>query len=134
VQFLENDDLGKLILRLMLGLLLLFHGLSKLLGDGGTLSWIAGELENLGIPGVVAYGVYIGEIIAPIMLVLGVHSRIAGLIVVANMLFAFAVAHMGQLLSLSPSGGWALELQGFFLTSALAIVFLGSGRFAVQED
>ena len=41
---------------------------------------------------------------------------------------------MGQLLSLSPSGGWALELQGFFLTSALAIVFLGSGRFAVQED
>ncbi len=103
-------------------------------GDGGTLSWTAGALENLGIPGVVAYGVYIGEIIAPIMLALGVHSRIAGLIVVANMLFAFAVAHMGQLLSLSPSGGWALELQGFFLASALAIVFLGSGRFAVQED
>jgi putative oxidoreductase len=134
VQFLENDDLGKLILRLTLGVLLLFHGLSKLLGDGGTLSWIAQQLEGMGIPGVVAYGVYIGEIIAPIMLVLGYQSRVAGLIVVGNMLFAFVIAHMNQWLTLAPSGGWGLELQAFFLATGLAIVFLGSGRFAVQED
>ncbi|MGO2415055.1 DoxX family protein [Cobetia crustatorum] len=134
MQFLENDDLGKLILRLTLGVLLLFHGLSKLLGDGGTLSWIAQQLEGMGIPGVVAYGVYIGEIIAPIMLILGYQSRVAGLIVVGNMLFAFAIAHMSQLISLSSSGGWALELQGFYLATGLAVVFLGSGRFAVQED
>lgn len=44
------DDLGKLILRLGLGILLLLHGLSKL--DGGV-GWIVGMLGQRGLPGFV---------------------------------------------------------------------------------
>ena len=50
-----------------------------------------------------------------------------------NMLFAVALAHMGQLGMLNEQGGWALELQGMFLGTAVAIALLGPGRFSVNN-
>jgi putative oxidoreductase len=47
------------------------------------------------------------------------------------MLVAFALAHLAQLFTLAKTGGWALELQGMYLFTALALVFLGAGRFSV---
>ncbi|MNN93773.1 hypothetical protein D3C81_2122840 [compost metagenome] len=47
------------------------------------------------------------------------------------MVFAIALVHTKQLLTLSDTGGWALELQGMFLVAALALVLLGAGRFSV---
>lgn len=124
----NNDDLGKLILRLTLGILLLLHGINKVFnGVGGA----EGMLASHGLPAFVAYGVYVGEVLAPILLILGVYTRVGGVLVVINMLFALFLAHMGQLGSISKSGGWALELQAFFLFTGLAIAFLGAGRFSV---
>lgn len=122
------DDTGKLILRLSVGILILMHGIFKLSsGVGG----IAGMLGSHGLPGVFAYGVYVGEIIAPLLVIVGIFTRVGALIIVGNMLVAILLAHMGQLTSLNGQGGWALELQGMFLFSALALVFLGAGRFSV---
>ena len=50
------------------------------------------------------------------------------------MVVAIYLAHMGELFSLTSSGGWALELQGMFLFGALAMMFLGSGRTAIKPD
>jgi putative oxidoreductase len=130
---LHNDAVGKLVLRLTLGLLMLFHGVAKLLHPG-TLEFIKGQLANLGLPTAVAYGVYLGEIVAPLMIILGVFSRYGGLIVVINMIFAIGLVHTGDLLALTEHGGWRLELQGFYLFCGLAIVFLGSGRMALRPD
>ena len=116
------DDLGKLILRLGLGILLLLHGLSKL--DGGV-GWLVDMLGQRGLPGFVAYGVYIGEVLAPVLIILGVFTRLGGLIVVINMLFVFGLVHMHQLFELGKSGGWALELQGMFMVAAIAIALFG---------
>ncbi len=104
-----TDDLGKIVLRLTLGLLVLFHGFSKL-GDGGALNWIGKQLAGSGLPEFLAYGVYVGEVAAPLMIVAGVYCRIGGGIVVVNMLFAILLAHSTELLSLNEQGGWALEL------------------------
>ena len=124
----NNDDLGKLILRLTLGILLLLHGINKVFnGVGGA----EGMLASHGLPAFVAYGAYVGEVLAPILLILGVYTRVGGVLVVINMLFAIFLAHMGQLGSFTKTGGWALELQGFFLLTGLAIAFLGAGRFSV---
>ena len=41
--------------------------------------------------------------------------------------------HGHQLLTLSSNGGWALELQGFFLFTALALIFLGPGRYKLKN-
>ncbi|MFG6176946.1 DoxX family protein [Halomonas sp. THAF12] len=130
---LHNDALGKLILRLAVGGLLLFHGVSKLLNPG-SIDWIGGMLEGYGLPAVLAYGVLIGELLAPIMAIVGWQTRLAGLLMAGNMLVAFLLVHTGELLMLNDNGGWQLELQGLFFFGALALIFLGSGRMAVRPD
>ena len=37
---------------------------------------------------------------------------------------------MGQLATLTASGGWQLELQAFYLATALGIALLGAGRLS----
>ena len=127
------DDLGKLILRLMLGGLMLFHGFAKL-GDGGSLSWIGGQLDDIGLPAFIAYGVYVGEIAAPLMIIAGVYCRIGAAIIIVNMLFAVGLAHTAELFRLNEQGGYALELHAFYTFTAVAIGLLGSGRFAAKPD
>jgi putative oxidoreductase len=130
---LRNDAAGKLVLRLTVGGLMLFHGVSKLM-HSGSVDFIGGKLAESGLPAMLAYGVYVGEIIAPLMVILGIFSRIGGLLVVVNMLFAVLLVHTGDILALTDHGGWRLELQAFYLFGALAIVFLGSGKYAVRPD
>lgn len=130
---LHNDAFGKLILRLAVGGLMLFHGVAKLLNPG-SLDWIGGMLQGYGLPSFLAYGVLIGEVLAPIMAILGWQSRLAGLLMAGNMLVAFLLVHTGEVFMLNDNGGWQLELQGMFFLSALALVFLGSGRMAWRPD
>lgn len=122
------DDLGKLVLRLTVGILLLFHGIFKMrYGISGIENMVAAR----GLPGFFAWAVYIGEVVAPLMLILGLYTRIGGLIVTANMLVAVALAHAGHLGQFTGTGGWRLELQGLYLFGGLAIAMLGAGRYAI---
>ena len=124
------EDAGKLILRLTLGVLMLFHGVAKITGGIG---FIERMLHGAGLPGFIAYGVYIGELLAPLLIVLGWYSRVGAAIIVVQMGVIFVLVHQGQFLTLSRSGGWALELDGFYFMTALALVFLGPGRFAINR-
>ncbi|MBN4667088.1 DoxX family protein [Pandoraea nosoerga] len=124
-----RDDLGKLILRLTLGILLLFHGVSKVINGVG---FIEGMITSHGLPGFLAYGAYLGEVLAPVLLILGVLTRLGGLLVVANMLVAFSLVHLHQLGDLAKTGGWALELQGFYLFAGLCVMLFGAGRYSVS--
>lgn len=124
-----QNDLGKLILRLTLGVLILLHGVAKL--KGGT-AGIVGMVEAQGLPGFLGYAVLIGEVLAPLMLIAGFYARLGAALIAINMLVAIALVHMGQLGQLNDQGGWALELQGMFLASALALALLGPGRFSLN--
>lgn len=124
----KSDDTGKLILRLALGILILLHGIAKLKGGVG---FISGQLTAHGLPAALAYGAYIGEVVAPILVIVGFYTRPAAWIITINMLFAFFLVHMGDLGALGKQGGWALELQGMFLFAAVAVAFLGAGRFSL---
>ncbi|HEY9278880.1 MAG TPA: DoxX family protein [Eoetvoesiella sp.] len=121
------DDLGKLTLRLTIGVLLLLHGVGKMLNGIGP---IEGMVAARGLPAFFAWAVYIGEVLAPLLLILGIYTRLGASLIVINMAVAIALAHSTQLLQLSNSWGWRLELQGLFLFGALAIVFLGAGNFS----
>ncbi|MEO7072016.1 MAG: DoxX family protein [Rhodanobacter sp.] len=124
----DSADLGKLLLRVALGALILFHGVHKLLHGTGP---VLGAVLAAGLPAWVSYGVYVGEVVAPILLLLGLWTRIAALVVAVNMLAAISLVHLGQIASLGGGGGWALELQGMYLAAALAIALLGAGRFSL---
>ena len=124
-----QNDLGRLILRVALGALILLHGIAKLRGGMGG---IVGMVEAHGLPGVLGYGVLAGEVLGPLMLIAGFYARIGALLVAVNMMFAIALVHMGELTKLGESGGWALELQGMFLFTAIALALLGPGRYSVN--
>ncbi|MDL9997631.1 DoxX family protein [Variovorax sp. J22P240] len=124
----RSDDTGKLVLRLALGILILLHGIAKITGGVGG---IAGMLTSHGLPAALAYLVFIGEIVAPVLMIVGIYTRPAAWITVINMLVAIWLVHLKDIGSLGKSGGWALELQGLFLFAALAVALLGAGRFSV---
>lgn len=124
------DDVGKLILRVTLGLLILLHGISKLTKG---VSGIEGMLQGIGLPALIAFGVYVGEVFAPILVLIGFYARVGAALIVVNMLFAILLAHSQDLLALTKSGGWALEIQGFFLFTALALAFMGPGRYSINQ-
>lgn len=124
------DGAGKLLLRVTLGVLMLFHGYAKLRNG---VSGIEGMLQGAGLPGWVAFGVYIGEVLAPLLLLAGWYARVGGAIIAINMLFAIALAHSKQLLDLTKTGGWALELQAFFLICGLVVALIGPGRYAINN-
>jgi putative oxidoreductase len=122
--------LGKALLRIVLGLLILMHGISKLTGATGF-GFVSKMVADAGLPAWLAYGVYIGEVVAPVLLIIGLWSRLAAVIIALNMLFAVALVHTKQLGMLADTGGWALELQGMFLGAALTVALLGAGRLSV---
>lgn len=124
----SSDDLGKLVLRVILGALILFHGVSKLIHGPG---FVVQALGQAGMPSFLAYGVYVGEVVAPLLLVLGLWARVGALIVAVNMVVALLLVHTSQFMSLADTGGWALELQGMYLGGAIAVLLLGAGHFSL---
>ena len=126
----NQHDLGKLILRITLGVLILLHGIAKLKGGVGG---IEGMLAAQGLPRALAYGAYLGEVLGPLLLIAGFHARLGALLIAVNMLFAFGLAHMGDLGQLNAQGGWALELQGMFLGTAIAMALIGPGRYSINQ-
>ncbi|RZT42058.1 DoxX family protein [Cupriavidus agavae] len=123
-----TQDVGKAILRIALGVLILLHGIAKLMSGPGFVEQV---VTQAGLPAFVAYGVYIGEVLAPVLLIIGLWTRAAALIVAINMLFALGLVHAKQFGEMANTGGWALELQGMYLAAALAVAFLGAGRLSV---
>ncbi len=125
-----TGDLGKLILRLTVGVLMLLHGIAKITGGVGG---IASSLQGVGLPAELAYGAYVGEVLAPLLVIFGFYARIGAALMAVNMLFAIGLAHRNELFALSPSGAWALELQGFFLACSIAVALIGPGRYSINR-
>ena len=126
-----SENMGKLLLRLMLGGMMLFHGVNKALHGVG---FIKGLMHGQGLPEWVAYGVFIGEIVAPVFLILGWKSRLWAAVIAFNMAVAIYLTHMGSFMKLGEHGAWAMEVSMFYFLTSVVIVLLGSGKYAVQRD
>ena len=122
------EDLGKLVIRSALAILVLLHGISKLTGG---IDGITGMVTNAGLPAIFAYGVYVGEVVAPLLVLVGLWTRAAAVVMAINMVVAIMLVHVPELAQLNKQGGWALELQGMFLFGAIAVALLGAGRYSV---
>jgi len=127
-----HPDTGLLVLRLGLGAILLFHGIYKVTQGVG---WIAGPLGQRGLPSVLMYGVYVAEVLAPVMLIFGLWTRIAAAIIAFDMVMAIFLVRLGDIGKVNPMGGaWAIEVEAMFLVMALTLVFAGGGRYGLTKS
>jgi putative oxidoreductase len=118
-----------LVLRIVTGMLLLLHGIAKLTGG---IDGIQALFVSKGMPGFLAYTVHIGEIVAPLLLIVGFRTKLAALLIAFTMLVAIVVAHWSDIFSLSEHGGWAIELQAFYLMNAVVLIVTGGGKYALS--
>ncbi|MCK4737774.1 MAG: DoxX family protein [Sulfurimonas sp.] len=124
------NDIAKLVLRLTIGVMILFHGVEKIInGIGGVKHLTA----NAGLPEFLAYGVYVGEIVMPILIILGVYARVASLVLAFNMLIAIFLAYGGSLFTLGKHGAPLFELPFLYLVMSIVIFMIGSGKYAVNS-
>jgi len=130
MSFRTNGDFGKLLLRLSCGGLLILHGYHKTFVD---IEPIKEMVSNQGLPGAFAYGTIIGEFVAPMFVIAGFKSRIAAAIVAFNMLMSVVIAHRDIAFKLNDFGGWMIELNMLYMLSAVAVVFLGSGKYSLSR-
>ncbi|MGE4418289.1 MAG: DoxX family protein [Sulfurimonas sp.] len=122
-----TNDIAKLVLRLTVGIMMLFHGVDKIInGIGGVKHLII----SAGLPEFIAYGVYVGEIVVPILILLGIYARVASLVLALNMVFAIFLAYGNSLFSLGKHGAPLFELPFLYLIMSILIFMLGSGKYA----
>ena len=122
------EDAGKLLLRLAVGILILLHGIAKLrfgLGD------VVPALERAHIPAILGHLIYIGEVVAPILMIAGYWTRPAALVVAATMAVALVLGHPRELFQMTDHGGLLLEVQWMFFAGAATVALIGAGRHSV---
>lgn len=121
-------DAGLLLLRVALGVIVLFHGVFKATHGVG---WIGDLLASRGLPAFLAYGVYVAEIIAPFLLFLGLFARLAALVIAFDMLMAIVLSQHRFILHVNGGGGWGIEVEAMILFDALVLALAGGGRYAL---
>jgi len=125
----HSPDIAKLLLRVSLGVLILFHGIHKMIhGLGG----VKAMLNAVGLPELLAYSVYVGELIMPIFIILGLYARVASLVLAFNMLMAIFLAY-GFTFSLAKYGGLSMESPLLFFIMSISIFLLGTGKYGVNN-
>lgn len=126
----KNNDLGLLIIRLSIGILMLMHGIFKI---GHGVGFIEQMIVDMGMPSFFAYGVYIGEVVASIFIILGFATRIAAIVFAINCMVAALMVNPGGILALNEVGGWDKELLGLYFFGAVALIFTGGGKYALSN-
>lgn len=122
-------NLGQFILRLTVGLLLLPHGISKLLNGHET---IIAQLKAHNLPSFLWIGVPVAEIIAPICLILGIFTRLSSTLIIITMIMAFILVHTGSGFAVNlEKGAFNAELSIFYLMTSFAIILLGPGTYSI---
>lgn len=125
-----NADLGKLLVRISVGGLMIFHGISKLIHGH---DFIRMMLEEKGLPTFLWLGVPIGEVIAPLCIILGIFTRISSLLIAFTMIMTIYLVHQMTIFNITDTGGLAGEINFFYLITSLAIFFLGSGKYSIYR-
>jgi putative oxidoreductase len=124
-----SNDLAKLLLRLSVGIMILFHGLDKIINGIGGIKHL---VVSAGLPEFFAYGIYIGEIVMPIFIIIGAYARVASAVVALNMAVAIFLAYGGAIFSLGKHGAPVFELPFLYLVMSIVIFILGSGKYALN--
>lgn len=124
----KSPDYGLLILRVTLGFsMLLLHGRGKML----DFSAMAAKFPALfGLPANVNLGLAIfAEVVCSTLLIAGLFTRFAALMLAATMGSAFFFVHKSALV-----GEHNGELAMVYLVAYVTLLFTGAGKFSVDRE
>jgi putative oxidoreductase len=133
-----SNDLILTVIRLVLGVVFFAHGAQKMLGwfggygFHGTMGFFT---QQMGIPAPFAFLAICAEFFGGLGLILGLLSRVAALGIIANMLVAVAMVHIGNGFFMNWTGQQKGEGSEYHLLAiALAVVVLVKGGGALSID
>ncbi len=127
----KKQHTGFLILRISIAFTMLIYGITKLIFGN---DFIIGLLNQFGLPSILNYGVFVGEIIAPILIIIGFRTRLAGLVFAINCFVAILMVQLPNLLKLNENGGWAIGPIFIYMMFGIALFFTGAGKYAVSTN
>lgn len=125
----KRYELGLLILRLVLGITFLLHGLNKFQSGIGN---IAGWFESIGVPSFVAYATATIEVVGGTAMILGLGTQIVSVL--------FAIVMLGALVKVKLPAGFmgseqmaGYELELILLVVSVCLAITGSRLLAVDR-
>jgi putative oxidoreductase len=123
-------DALTLVARIALGVVLIAHGWQKVAQYG--IEGTAGAFAQMGVPLPTVSAVFaaVVELVGGLALLAGAATAVAGVLVVLDMLGAFALVHVGNGVFVTDNG---FELVGVIAAVALLLVAAGPGRFSVDH-
>jgi putative oxidoreductase len=124
------DDFGKLVLRLGVGGTMLFHGVHKLFTG---LDPVKALLTPHKIPEALAYIAYFGEIVGPVLIIIGLFARVGAFLVAVEVAALVALGGVAELIAVAPTGAYACEIEALYFAGALAILLFGPGKIAIAK-
>jgi putative oxidoreductase len=126
----HHPILGATILRVSLGAMWIAHALLKLWEF--TLPGTAQFFASVGLPGWMAYPVFLAELAGGAALVLGLYARQVALGLLPIVLVATWVHLPNGWVFTSQGGGW--EFPAFWTVALLVQAGLGAGAFALDPS
>ncbi|MDW0118306.1 DoxX family protein [Sporosarcina thermotolerans] len=124
----KKYELSLLILRVVLGLTFLLHGIAKFqMGLGNVAGWF----ESIGILGFLGYVVAVIELLGGIALILGVGTRIVSALIGIVLVGAIFTAKLSVGFVGAEAAGYELDVA--LLAMAVVLVISGSQLFSLDN-
>ena len=124
-----QNNTGLFIIRTIIGFSMLIYGITKVING---IDFIKGLLTNIGLPAFLGYAVFLGELVAPLLIIIGFRTRLASLIFAFNCLTAILLTQTSDIFKLNPNGGWAVELLAIYMFVTIGFFFTGGGKYALS--
>jgi putative oxidoreductase len=134
-----DEDVGMLIVRLALGIVMFPHGAQKLLGWFGGPGFAATlqSMTGMGLPAVIVFLVILCEFFGSLSLISGFLGRVGAFGIFCVMLGAVLKVHLPNGFFMNWMGnqkGEGFEYHLLAIGMALAIMVRGSGAFSIDRS
>lgn len=124
-----KQNIGLLLLRVSIASTMLIYGITKLVYG---IDFIKDVFIQHRLPSFLGYGIYIGEIIAPLLIIIGFRTKLAGVVFAFNCFAAILMVQLPNLLTLNEFGGWAIGPIFIYMIFGIALIFTGAGKYAIS--
>ncbi|MBD3723558.1 MAG: DoxX family protein [Flavobacteriaceae bacterium] len=126
-----KQNLRLLLIRVSIAFTMLVYGITKLIYG---IDFIKTLFISYGLPSFFGYSIFIGEVIAPFLIIIGFRTKFAGIVFALNCFAAIIMVQLPNLLQLNESGGWSIGLIFIYMVFGISMFFTGAGKYALSTN